>query len=311
MKSDCAHASALLSSHIDGMLDESQARALRLHLETCAACEAEYAQLVRIREALLRIPEVPLPAEFDARLRQALASVAEDASPDPGLRTSGTRARARRSLRVWSSVAAVFAIGLLSLFVYNNLTGSHVDLTPSAGGGAESAAVSDADESALYAVEGGFSAADAEEEGAAAPKVSAEEAGAANGAATLERADLGYGTGASAESAAESASPSRIYTDGAERPVVYERYERPGYPARGTTTGAHRLNEKALYDEMLKERLSGWTYEILWEEKRESAYIYRVNMIHNEAGAEFNQEIEVIASGNALHIYYATEFMGF
>jgi hypothetical protein len=49
----------------------------------------------------------------------------------------------------------------------------------------------------------------------------------------------------------------------------------------------------------------------LEEEKRDGVYVYRVNMISNESGTEFNQEIEVVAFGNALHIYYASEFMGF
>jgi hypothetical protein len=90
---------------------------------------------------------------------------------------------------------------------------------------------------------------------------------------------------------------------------MYEGYELPSYPARGTTTGAHRLNEKAIYDEMLKEKLAGWTYEIIGDEKRDSAFVYRVYLISNSTGTVFDQEIEIVAAGNALEIHYATEFM--
>jgi hypothetical protein len=293
MKPDCAHAAELLSPYIDGMLDETQARALRLHLDACAACGTEYAQLARMREALLGLPEVPLPAEFDARLRRALATRIESApaEPDPP-----ARGFSRRRLRLWSSAAAVFAIGLLSLFAYNNLSGTPFEFGSASNDAAEDALVAEATDDGSA---GRASADDAE--AAAAPKTGAEEAAAAEG----ERADP------VADAEAEFVAPVRIYANGAGEPIAYERYERPGGPARGTTPGAQRLNEKALYDEMLKERLAGWTYEISEEEKRDGAYVYRVNMISNEAGMTFNQEIEIVAFGNALHIYYASEFMGF
>jgi hypothetical protein len=302
------------------MLDEAQTHALRLHWETCAACETERAQLARIREALLRVPEPPLPAEFDAGLRRALASLSESAPADTVRNARGARAFSGRRLRLWSSVAAVFAIGLLSLFAYNNTVGQRFDLTPSSGGGAESAAVARPAEGGFSedgASDGGFSAGAEESESAAAPEESApetlaDEAKAASAEGERADEDYLYVSDALADISTDDAAPARTYEDVTEAPASYERYERPGgYPARGTTTaGAHRLNEKALYDEMLKERLAGWIYEILWEEKRDGAYVYRVNMIRNESGMTFNQEIEAVASGNALQIYYASEFMG-
>jgi hypothetical protein len=299
---DCDYASDLFSLCIDGMLDEAQAHALRLHLETCAACRREYGQLARMTEALRSIPEAPLPAAFDERLRNAVASLAGE-PPD---RTA--RIARRRSRRIPASVAAVFAIGLLSLFVYSNLDEKSDDPAPLAD---QAPILSIAEESSG----GGSAPKDAAENGAPDTGTGLEVAadtGAAAEATESARADSAAADGDAAlrtESDADSAGP--YATSGTtELLPVYESYERPGYPARGTTTGAHRLDEKAIYDEMLKKKLAGWTYEIVGEEKRDGALVYRVMLFSNSAGMVFDQEIEIVASGNALEIHYATEFMG-
>jgi anti-sigma factor RsiW len=312
-KMDCAHVSELLSPYIDDMLDETQTRALRSHLSVCAVCEEEYAQLTRMREALLNLPEPPLPAAFDLRLRQAVARLSEETRSGADGPAREARARSRRRRRLLSSVAAVFAIGLLSLFAYNRFDAARLDGTGGAGGVAES--------SAIFAPDGGApspNAAQAAGEGEiGANTVSG---GAGEQFAAEDRID--YVADANAVSD-DAAGDARADTDrpasaetAAERPAAYERHERQdyftGYPARGTTTSAHRLNEKALCDEILREKLAGREYEILWEEKRDGAWVYRVNLISNETGTRFDQEIEVAVSGNReVRVYYATEFMGF
>jgi hypothetical protein len=276
-KMDCARASDLLSLYIDGMLDETQAHDLQLHLDACAICAAEYEQLARMRAALLSVPEVPLPAGFDDRFRKSLTRVTH--SPRP-----------RRRARVWASAAAVFTLGLLSMFVYRNIEG-YVFYFGAPGGAApasagDSAKIAQSEEYMDYSAEdaGGFA-----EESAEIP--SAEDIG---------------------DAAQESAGTPPLYSGYVTTEVLpsYEGYDRFGYPARGTTSSAHRINEKAMYDEMLEEKLEGWEYTILWEDRRDGAYIYRVNLISDEYGGIFNQEIEVVASGNVLQILYATEFMG-
>jgi hypothetical protein len=295
---DCARASEALSPFIDDMLDPEETRALRLHLEACAACKAEYDLMVRMREALLRVPERPLPADFDERLKEAVAALS-DVPPQRAERAS----RGRRGLKLLSSVAAVFAVALLSLFLYGKPDMSRpASDSPSSASGeavaseeARSAVSADADARADYDY-----LADAE---------------AAAGEAQ-NAAEIRYGAAfadAEREPAAEIAPPERLPGAVAlPRPEAYEFPGRTGYPARGTTTGAHRLDEKAVCDELLKEKLAGWTYEILNEEKRGGDFVYRVNLVANEAGTEFNQEIEVVVTGanKKVRVYYATEFMG-
>jgi hypothetical protein len=291
---DCAYASELLSPYIDDLLDEEEARALRAHLDNCAACGAEYDGLVRMREALLRIPERPLPAEFDDRLRRALARPAEGAARE------ARASRSRRRLKLWSSAAAVFAIALLSLFAFGRF-----DL-PRLGSDPENAP----NDAALSA--------ESNAEAEAAPDAGRADAGAPAGYDYVADANAaqdaaGGADGASpAEAEPDTAlSPLRLPDDiAAFWPGPYARYEGPVYPGRGTTTGSHRLDEKTVCDELLREKLAGWTYEILHEEKRDGAFVYRVKMISNETGTEFNQEIEVVVMGKDVRIYYATEFMG-
>jgi anti-sigma factor RsiW len=257
-KMDCARASDMLSLYIDDMLGETEAQDLRLHLDECALCAEEYRQLRLMKAALLGIPDVPLPARFDGLLRQAL-----------------TRPPLRRRRRMLVSAAAVFAVGLLSLFVYWGFDAGDAAVSQFSGNASAEIAEKTPGDGGRSSVGVGASVFEPED-ARPLPDVSAIiNAGAASG-------DAGRGEG----------------------------YAPPGYPARGTSVGAHRLNEKAIYDEMLEEKLEGWKYEILWEEKRGDDYVYRVNMISNGEGAEFNQEIEAVASENTLQILYATEFMG-
>jgi hypothetical protein len=279
---DCARASDLLSLYIDEMLDETQAHELRLHLEECARCRAEYEQLARMRTALLGVPDIPLPDGFDEWFRQTAARMSEETR---NVADRSEVSRSRRKTRIWASAAAVFAVGLLSVFIYQNTGGGDIDSESLK----DAVPASSAEETAEIAQD--------EENSGVSTYV------ASISAETSEPDDIRVQS--------QSGESARAYTDAAgEISASHESYDGFGYPARGTTTGAHRLNEKALYDEMLKEKLEGWNYTILWEEKRDGDYVYRVNMISNDDGATFNQEIEVVISGNVLRILYATEFMG-
>jgi hypothetical protein len=229
-----------------------------------------------MRAALLSIPDVPLPAGFDERFKKSLTR----AMNPP---------RKRSRTRIWGSAAAVFVLGLLSMFVYRNAGDGVFDFGSS--GGAAPVAADESVEIALNEKDAAYSADD-------------------SGGFSEESADIGYvaDIGDAAEESTET-PPLHSGYDITETPS-YEDYDRFGYPARGTTSSAHRINEKAIYDEMLEEKLEGWDYTILWEDRRDGAYVYRINLISNDEGAIFNQEIEVVASGNVLQILYATEFMG-
>ncbi|MDR2771777.1 MAG: zf-HC2 domain-containing protein [Clostridiales Family XIII bacterium] len=315
---DCNCALELLSPYVDDLLDEAEAGALRSHLDACAACGEACAQLLRIREALLSIPDVPLPEGFDERLRQALARSSEEAPAGAADRLSrAAKTRSRRNRRLWSSAAAVFAIGLLSLFVYSRIDLASFDSSLSTGGAAEIApqtaevaqgtqeAVAEADFAKAADRDAGEARIDYVADAGAGAALSGAEGDDESAAADDDRL-------ASANASAEAAPPEQTAGATAEQLGLYDRHDLSAYPARGTTTSAHRLNEKSVCDELLREKLAGWNYELLWEEKRDGAWIYRVKLNSNEAGTDFNQEVEIVVSaGKAPQVYYATEFMGF
>jgi hypothetical protein len=298
-KPDCGHASKLLSPYIDDMLDAAEADALRAHLKTCAACERERAQLLRMRETLLTISAPPLPAAFDERLRQALAQPRRKAP-------AGDLGRARPRRLLWSSAAAVFAIGLLSLLVYDRQDAVRLGQTDSPDGVAEESAPPEASEREGPA---GSAPVTAASESADEPPRAFDYVADADPAPDP---DLDPAAASSEADKAPFVSESAPAEAGAGRQDA-GFYDVSGYPARGTTTGAYRLSEKAVCDELMRDKLAGWDYEILWDEKRDGARVYRVNLISNRDGMRFDQEVEIHVSGSSkvLKVYYATEFMGF
>lgn len=89
-----------LFEYVEGELAESDASAIREHLESCAVCAAAVAASVTGRDALARSPQLELP---DAAWQRALGSLGSQE------REPGRRWTARRILAVLAPVAAVTA----------------------------------------------------------------------------------------------------------------------------------------------------------------------------------------------------------
>ena len=56
-----------LSAYVDGQLDAAARARVDAHLETCAACRDELAELRGLRQALSELPRVPAPRSFALR----------------------------------------------------------------------------------------------------------------------------------------------------------------------------------------------------------------------------------------------------
>ncbi|MDR3294603.1 MAG: zf-HC2 domain-containing protein [Clostridiales Family XIII bacterium] len=108
---DCGAANRLISDYMDGELDAEQTRLLERHMAECGACREEHRRLSAMIRALGEIPDVPIPEEFTLRMKKALANE----------RKAGTLRSRRRFWRGAGTIAAVFAIGILSVLVYNNM----------------------------------------------------------------------------------------------------------------------------------------------------------------------------------------------
>lgn len=108
---NCNEVRELISPYIDNMLEPSQMMEVEKHLLTCDACKNEYNYFTLISSSLKNLPEVELPEEFDAILRDELIKTKE---------TKRIVAKKKRWIR-YSSVAAIFLVGIFSIAMYNEM----------------------------------------------------------------------------------------------------------------------------------------------------------------------------------------------
>lgn len=151
----CNEIRELLSLYIDQMLDDNQRSDVEKHLSGCEACQKEYDDLNEIHLLLNEMEPVPVPDAFELRLKQALKEEKKRMNGFGGpIRSLFTN----KQYRMVASVAAVFAVGILTLGVYQDVLGDFADkLNFVRQDGTEQAAPSDA-EADLYGSSSGMDA---------------------------------------------------------------------------------------------------------------------------------------------------------
>lgn len=117
----CSEIRELLSLYIDNMLDDNQVKEVEEHLSSCDACRKEYNELKGIHELLGQAEMIPVPDEFSFRLKKTL-SEEKLKMIDEGLITKQPKKKNR--WRLITSVAAIFAVGILSYGLYDNVMGN-------------------------------------------------------------------------------------------------------------------------------------------------------------------------------------------
>jgi anti-sigma factor RsiW len=68
----CAQCVAQLQDYLDGNLERELSLRFFLHLRECSACQGELEELKRVVQRLESLPEVPVPADFDARILSSI-----------------------------------------------------------------------------------------------------------------------------------------------------------------------------------------------------------------------------------------------
>lgn len=108
---NCDEIRELLSLYIDNNLEEEQMIEIEKHLLVCDACKKEFEGIVLVINTMKNLPEVEIPAQFDSRLREELKIASES-----------KRKKVIQNKRIrYSSIAAVFLIGIFSIAMYNNI----------------------------------------------------------------------------------------------------------------------------------------------------------------------------------------------
>jgi hypothetical protein len=103
------------------MLDENQVKEASEHLSSCDACRKEYNELKETLELLGQAEMIPVPDEFSFRLKKALKEEKGNRI-DEGLIARTPKKKSR--WRIITSIAAVFAVVILSYGFYDNVMGN-------------------------------------------------------------------------------------------------------------------------------------------------------------------------------------------
>jgi hypothetical protein len=74
----CAEAREFLSPYLDGAVTGTEMRALREHLDGCAACMGEYKALRQTQQLLMSVKRVKEPADIGLKLRLAISHEAAE-----------------------------------------------------------------------------------------------------------------------------------------------------------------------------------------------------------------------------------------
>jgi len=114
----CEENKELLSLYIDHMLDDSQMKEVENHLASCAACKKEYEEMMEMVELLNRLEMVPVPDSFQFRMKKALQEEKERAAAE-----KAKEAGKKGKWRIITSIAAVFAVGIISFSLYHDVLG--------------------------------------------------------------------------------------------------------------------------------------------------------------------------------------------
>ena len=117
---NCVEVRELLPLYIDHMLEDNQMIEIEDHLSACDACTQAYEELLQMLSLLSTIDDVPLPEEFDLRLHEALKKEVEEKKNAVVVPIKNAQWKKWRKI---SSIAAVFVVGLFTVFLYNNVNG--------------------------------------------------------------------------------------------------------------------------------------------------------------------------------------------
>jgi len=80
---NCKKVLSLLSLHLDGVLEISQARAVDGHLEGCAQCHSEFASLRQMKKVISAVGRKQAPSDLALRVRLAISREASAVRVSP------------------------------------------------------------------------------------------------------------------------------------------------------------------------------------------------------------------------------------
>lgn len=144
----------VLAELAEGVLDDTQAREVRAHVDQCLTCQGTLDELAQVSVSLRALPaELPVPEFVAARISHAIAAERSSGGTGAASGTSGARSGADGGTVAWfrrrlpqglAAAASVAVVGLAGYVVVSGGTGGGDDTTAAdAGAGAAEQAAPD------------------------------------------------------------------------------------------------------------------------------------------------------------------------
>jgi len=332
----CNEIRELLSPYIDEALDESEMREVEAHLSACGDCRNEYNEIKEMVDLLGQAPMVPVPDEFRFRLRKGLNEEKQAMIKDGIIEKRSIRSR----WRIITSVAAVFAVGVISFGLYHDIIGVLPDqLNDKAQSGevrGESAAPRTAD-TELYSQDAGVNydmltggnmapgrvseaqVEDRQEEAERMEDAARVMLGAPDGELKMAAPPNQFpNSGAEGEEASVQAVEGGVpdqTAEGVSRQDDANTDDEASFrkeASRSTSSGVEReMTSEEYYTSLLEEKLKDFDYQILSKEyTQDGEWRFQVFIFYGKDGYTYNEGITIIGKGGKLEAIHSGKVMG-
>lgn len=332
----CNECRELLSLYIDQMLDESQAKEIEEHLSACETCRKEYNELKEIVDLLGQSEMVPVPDAFNFRLKKALKEE-KQIMLEAGI--LGKPMKKKSKWRMLTSVAAVFAVGVLSFGLYKDVLG----ILPDKLNGKDQSGAAQIEEPYNQESNDPASESNIASDGSIVMKEQVSDLPPVEIENDRVGSDdmLSYSAKSSADAKempntitglADSAEPNTDDEYGVSANTITEQEAAAGSAgfendntvsnkmapsleecSRSLTSSGVERNAAAIhyYDNLIEEKLKGFDYQVLDSTFATTGeWQFRIFIFRGKDGNTYNEEILIMGKDGEIEVICSNEFMG-
>ena len=308
----CNKIRKMLSLYIDKMLDDNLQKEVEEHISACNLCKKRYDDIKDMTTLLNEAEMVPVPESFEFRMKKALQ---QERAKLSGEKNIAVPAKKNNKLRMLTSIAAIFAVGVISFGLYQDIIGDQPDqLDGVTDQLSQDRALTDQPESDLYKSN--------KNEGDKEIENLENSAGVADDVPE-QRMNI-YGNTKSAEPEKPESGIAHIPEDDISDSGIDEGND--GYSedysikmkmstdefSRALTTSGVERNVAAVqyYTGLIEERLGDFKYEILNADFIQAGECRFRIYIFSGKGYKFKEEILAVGKDGEIEFIYTNDLMG-
>jgi Predicted integral membrane protein len=316
----CDEIRELLSLYIDRELDESQMKIVADHLAACDSCKNEYTGIMEMVSLLGEIEEAPVPDLFENRWKSVLKNK-----------------KKKVNWRIFTSIAAIFAVCVISIALFNNTAGNLPDQmkgteqsgiasqskTPTSEGIdatqkkknppnqnlADNQVIIDNDDSYSKTVNEKNSVLSASSDSVAQDNKK-DDSDSNQEMKVYGSADISSGESGNEDenmaAASEAVTEATRRSFSAMSPKSYSD-NTEAVPSQGLERNSAAVQ---YYTNLMKEKLEGFDYQVIESKYINGEWHFKVFIFHGKDGNTYNEDILIVGKDGAIEVCYANEFMG-